>query len=75
MLAVLGFAMIFRVYVFLIMTRRMSALIALMLIPVLFALIGGFSSDLGAMMLEGVQKVGSYRDYANICYFVLWNYD
>ncbi|MFP3121838.1 citrate:proton symporter [Ectobacillus funiculus] len=56
MLAVLGFAMIF-VFMFLIMTRRMSALIALMLMPVLFALIGGFSSDLGAMMLEGVQKL------------------
>ena len=41
MLALLGFAMVF-VFMFLIMTKRMSALVALILIPITFALIGGF---------------------------------
>lgn len=42
MLAILGFLMVF-VFMFLIMTGRLSALIALILIPVLFAIVGGFA--------------------------------
>jgi len=42
---------------YLIMTKRMSALIALILIPTIFALIGGFYAGLGAMMLDGVKKL------------------
>ncbi|WP_028403003.1 CitMHS family transporter [Ectobacillus panaciterrae] len=56
MLAVLGFAMVF-VFMFLIMTKRMSALTALMVIPTVFALIGGFYLKVGPMMLQGVQKI------------------
>lgn len=56
MLALLGFAMVF-VFMFLIMTKRMSALVALILIPITFALIGGFYADMGPMMLEGIQKL------------------
>ncbi|WP_044707485.1 CitMHS family transporter [Bacillus anthracis] len=56
MLALLGFAMVF-VFMFLIMKKRMSALVALILIPITFALIGGFYADMGPMMLEGIQKL------------------
>lgn len=56
MLAFLGFAMI-AVFMFLIITKRMSALVSLIVIPILFALIGGFWSGLGEMMLEGVKQV------------------
>lgn len=56
MLAVLGFSMVI-VFMFLIMTKRLSALIALMVIPVLFGLIGGFASDLGEMSLEGIKQL------------------
>ncbi|MEJ9210584.1 citrate:proton symporter [Bacillus smithii] len=56
MLAVLGFLMII-VFMFLIMTKRLSAMIALMIIPILFALIGGFGKDIGAMALDGVKSV------------------
>ncbi len=56
MLALLGFAMVV-VFMFLIMTKRMSALVALILIPSLFALIGGFYANMGPMMLEGIQKL------------------
>ena len=41
----------------LIMTKRMSALVALILIPITFALIGGFYANMGPMMLEGIQKL------------------
>lgn len=35
----------------------MSVIISLILIPIVFALIGGFASDLGPIMLEGIQGV------------------
>lgn len=41
----------------LIMTRRLSALIALILIPILFALVGGFAPGIGPMMLDGISKL------------------
>jgi CitMHS family citrate-Mg2+:H+ or citrate-Ca2+:H+ symporter len=42
----------------LIMTRRLSPLVALILIPILFALVGGFGGDgIGKMMLEGVKTL------------------
>lgn len=68
MLTILGLSMIL-CFMYLIMTRRMSALVALTLIPVLFALLTyslGFFVDslshiqlheLGEMMLDGVKKL------------------
>lgn len=55
MLTILGFSMVV-CFMYLIMTKRMSALIALILIPTIFALIGGFYAGLGAMMLDGVKS-------------------
>ena len=73
MLALLGFAMVF-VFMFLIMTKRMSALVALILIPSVFALIGGFYANMGPMMLEGF-KISTYWYYAYVRYFIFWDYD
>ncbi|USK87436.1 CitMHS family transporter [Peribacillus asahii] len=56
MLALLGFLTI-GIFLFLIMTNRLSVLIALVLVPVVFALIGGFGLEMGQMMLDGVIKV------------------
>jgi CitMHS family citrate-Mg2+:H+ or citrate-Ca2+:H+ symporter len=56
MLAFLGFSMIV-VFMFLIITKRMSAMIALVAIPILFALVGGFGPGIGEMMLEGIKQV------------------
>lgn len=53
MLAILGFVMII-VFMYLIMSNRLSALIALIVVPVVFALISGFGKDLGEMMIQGV---------------------
>ena len=58
MISFLAFAMVMT-FMALIMAKRVSALVALILIPTLFALIaaglvGGFETGLGAMMLAGV---------------------
>jgi CitMHS family citrate-Mg2+:H+ or citrate-Ca2+:H+ symporter len=55
MLAFLGLAMIV-VFMYLIMSKRLSAFNALTVVPVVFALIGGFT-DLGPMMLAGLEKI------------------
>ena len=58
MISLLAFAMV-TTFMILIMTERMSALVALILVPIGFALIGAalvgsFDSGLGEMMLSGV---------------------
>jgi len=44
-------------FVTLIMTKRVSALVGLVLIPIAFALIGGFGPELGPMMLTGIRDI------------------
>ena len=56
MLTFLGFAMVMT-FMYLIMTKRLSALIALIIVPITFALIGGFAAGIGPMMLEGIGKL------------------
>ncbi|MCY1396003.1 Citrate transporter [compost metagenome] len=56
MLTLLGFAMVI-CFMYLIMTKRLSALIALIIVPIAFALIGGFAAGIGPMMLEGIGKL------------------
>ncbi|NVO14560.1 MAG: citrate transporter [Rhodoplanes sp.] len=56
MLAMLGFATI-GVFLVAIMTKRMSVLVALVLVPLVFALAGGFGGALGKMMLDGIIRV------------------
>ncbi|MBE1590918.1 CitMHS family transporter [Nonomuraea angiospora] len=56
MLAALGFTTIV-LFLLLTMTKRVSVLIALVLIPVLAALAGGFGGELGKMILDGLTKV------------------
>lgn len=56
MLALLGFLMVI-VFMYLIMSRKLYALTALILIPIVFALVGGFGSSIGPMMLDGVKAI------------------
>jgi citrate-Mg2+:H+ or citrate-Ca2+:H+ symporter, CitMHS family len=56
MLTLLAFAMVV-VFMALIMTKRMSVLTALILVPIAFAIVGGFSRQLGPMMLDGVKAL------------------
>lgn len=56
MLTVLAFGMVI-VFMTLIMTKRLSPLVALIVVPVVFGLLAGFTSGLGAMMLDGVKTL------------------
>ena len=57
MLAILGFLMML-VFMVLIMTKRLSVLTALVLTPIVFALIAGFSFNrVGEMMISGIEQV------------------
>ena len=67
MLAILGFTMIV-VFTYLIMSNRLSPIVALIIIPLIFAILGGFISSLGDMMLDGMKQV-------IIRNFVFWRND
>lgn len=54
--AFLGLAMVVT-FMTLIMTKRMSAIAALLLVPILFGLIAGAGPDLGEMIVKGVLQV------------------
>lgn len=57
MLAILGFATIL-VFLILIITKKLSVITALVLVPVVFGLIAGFSpEELGEMALSGIKQV------------------
>lgn len=56
MLALLGFMMV-TIFMYLIMSKRLSALTALILVPIVFALLGGFAPELGPMMMDGIKQI------------------
>lgn len=56
MLTVLAYLMII-VFMALIMTKRLPAVVALIVVPIIFGLIAGFGMGLGPMMLSGVTKL------------------
>lgn len=58
MLAALGFSMV-AVFMYLIMSKKLSALVAIMLVPIVFGILGGFLTELGPMMQEGVESIAS----------------
>lgn len=69
-LAILGFSMIV-VFMYLIMSKRMSAMTALMIIPVIFAVIAvGFDPKLGKIMWDGVKQVAPTG--IMICFAILY---
>jgi len=56
MLTLLSYAMI-AYFMYLIMSKHLSPLVALLLVPVAFACLGGFADGLGAMMFDGVKML------------------
>ncbi len=56
MLTVLAYLMII-VFMALIMTKRLPAVVALIVVPIIFGVIAGFGMGLGPMMLSGVSKL------------------
>lgn len=55
-LTVLAFSLVLT-FMFLIMTKRLSAMVALILVPTVFAIIGGFAAEMGPMMLDGIRTI------------------
>ncbi|WP_263769236.1 CitMHS family transporter [Propionivibrio soli] len=69
-LALAGFTMII-VFMYLIMSKRMSAMNALILIPIVFAIgLGFYDAKLGKMMFDGVKKVAPTG--IMICFAILF---
>lgn len=69
-LAIAGFAMVLS-FMYLIISKRMSAMNALILVPIAFAIsIGFYDARLGAMMMEGVTKVAPTG--IMICFAILF---
>lgn len=56
MLMMLSFIML-ACFIFLLMSKKLSALTALILIPTVFALVGGFHAEVGKFILDGVRMV------------------
>ena len=56
MLTLLAYSMVV-VFMFLIMTKRLPAMVALILVPIGFGVIGGFGGELGPMMLAGIKQL------------------
>jgi CitMHS family citrate-Mg2+:H+ or citrate-Ca2+:H+ symporter len=55
-LTLLAYALIV-VFMALIMTKRLSVITALIVVPITFALLGGFGAQIGPMMLDGVRAI------------------
>jgi CitMHS family citrate-Mg2+:H+ or citrate-Ca2+:H+ symporter len=55
-LTILGYSMVIA-FMALIMLERMTALIALILVPVAFALLSGFGADIGPMVMSGIRAI------------------
>ena len=56
MLTLLAYSMVV-VFMALIMTKRLAAVVALIVIPIIFGLAGGFGVQLGPMMMDGIKKL------------------
>jgi len=56
MLTLLAYGMV-ATFMVLIMTDRLSALVALILVPVVFALLGGFGPQIGKMAIDGIRNL------------------
>lgn len=56
MLMFLGYTMV-ATFMLLIMTRRLSALVALIIVPIVFALLSGHGAQLGPMAVDGIAKL------------------
>ncbi|SDX17079.1 citrate-Mg2+:H+ or citrate-Ca2+:H+ symporter, CitMHS family [Saccharopolyspora shandongensis] len=56
MIALLGLCMV-TVFLYLVMSKRLSPMVSLIVVPVAFAVLGGFAPDLGDMITDGIKSV------------------
>lgn len=69
LIAGMGFLMVV-VFMYLIMSKRMSAMVALMLVPVIFAIALGFAPEIGKWAFAGVKQVAPTG--IMICFAILF---
>lgn len=55
-LALLGFALV-ATFLAAVMSARLSAVVGLILVPLLFALVGGFAAQIGPMIVDGLKEL------------------
>lgn len=55
-LTILGYSMVIT-FMVLIMTERMTAMIALITVPIFFALLAGFTTEIGPMVFAGIRAI------------------
>lgn len=55
-MALVGFGMVIT-FMYLIMSKRLSAIVALILVPVVFAVASGFGPTTGTMVLDGIRQL------------------
>lgn len=55
-MALVGFGMVLT-FMYLIMSKRLSAIVALILVPVVFAVASGFGPTAGGMVLDGIRQL------------------
>ena len=60
LLTLLAYGMVI-IFMTLIMTKKLSPLTALILVPVAFGIAGGFAPQLGEMMVAGITKLAPWR--------------
>ena len=73
-LALLGFLMVIS-FMTLIMTKRLSAVTALIVVPILFGLLAGAGPDLGGMIIKGVAQLAPHRPDAGLRGALFWRHD
>ncbi|TDD51731.1 CitMHS family transporter [Saccharopolyspora elongata] len=56
MIALLGLCMV-TVFLYLVMSKRLSPMVSLIVVPAAFAVLGGFAPDLGDMVTDGIKSV------------------
>ncbi|MEV0051321.1 citrate:proton symporter [Saccharopolyspora shandongensis] len=56
MIALLGLCMV-TVFLYLVMSKRLSPMVSLIVVPAAFAVLGGFAPDLGDMITDGIKSV------------------
>ncbi|WP_223840137.1 hypothetical protein [Saccharopolyspora pogona] len=56
MIALLGLCMV-TVFLYLVMSKRLSPMVSLIVVPAAFAVVGGFAPDLGDMITDGIKSV------------------
>ena len=69
LLSICGYAMV-AIFMYLIMSKRLSAMVALIAVPIIFGLSLGFSPTLGKMMMDGVKQVAPTG--IMICFAILY---